>query len=108
MENKFKCAYPGCKKEGDHTQSFGIINEKGANVELLFCQYHSFVVMGGHFQAWKRENVYDTVKKVWKKERGFELKGPFKEIEVIEQVMGARELMGKLKNDNKNLKEKKP
>ena len=94
MENKFKCTYPGCKKKGCYSQSFEVLNEKGVLVELLFCQYHSFVVMGGHFKA----------KKIGK---DFELTGPLKEVEIVEQVMGARELTTKLQNDNKDLKEEK-
>ena len=94
MKNKFKCAYPNCKKEGLYRQSFELINEKNANVELLFCEYHHLIVMGGHFKAKVREGVEGT---------NFELIGPFKEVEIAEQVIGARE-MTKLQNENKSLK----
>ena len=48
---KQKCNYPGCKKEGCYMQPFTIINEDSSSIELLFCQYHHLIVMGGHFKA---------------------------------------------------------
>jgi len=95
MENKLKCEYPGCKKDHTYSQILELTNEKGASVELGFCDYHYYIVMGGHFKA-----------KIIPMERDkldvFELVGPFKEIELIEQVMGAREMIAsKLKSSKK-------
>ena len=88
MENKFKCAYPNCKKEGKYSQSFELINEENANVELLFCEYHHLIVMGGHFKAKVIKNNDDS--------KDFEIKGPFKEVEICEQVIAAREMVAAL------------
>ena len=91
MENKFKCTYPGCKKEGCYKQAFELINEEGASVELAFCQYHHIIVVGGHFKAEiikEHQNLLGD-----KKELDFKLIGPFHEVEIVEQVMGAREIV---------------
>ena len=103
MENKFICAYPGCKKEGLYKQSFELINEEGASVELLFCEYHHWIVVGGHFKAMIIKRSQNLLGE--KREQDFELIGPLYEIEVIEQVMGAIRMIEKLKNDNKGLKD---
>ena len=98
---KQKCNYPGCKKEGCYMQPFTIINEEGSSIELLFCQYHHLIVMGGHFKAKIINEEVNLLgeKKPW----NFELIGPFKEVEIAEQVIGAREMI-KLESDNKSLK----
>ena len=89
---KIKCHYPGCKKEQENKQNFELIDEENSSVDLGFCKYHSYIVMGGHFKA-------KTIK-VTEQISDFELIGPFKEIELTEQVMGARELI-KLESDDK-------
>lgn len=89
---KIPCSFPGCThKEGAET-AFDVIlkNEKNAKVRLPFCQYHFYIVMGNHFEAVKKEDFK------------FELVGPFKEIELIEQVMGAREMI-QLKKTDRNI-----
>ncbi len=90
MEKKTNCSYPSCKKIGDHRHIIKLINEENSSVNLPFCEYHFYIVIGGHFEA--KEVIKDN----------FEILGPLKEIEIAEQVMGARELI-KLKNDNKDL-----
>ncbi len=92
MTEKFKCTYPNCNKEGLYEQSFELINEENANVELLFCKYHHLIVMGGHFKAKINKVEYED-----SSDHSFELIGPFKEIELIQQVIGAREMIAKLK-----------
>ncbi len=87
-----KCEYKGCKCEGVRKQLFKLINEEDSSVELPFCEYHFFIVMGGHFKA----EFIDG--------KDFELIGPFKEIELIQQVIAAREMIAKLKSDKKDLK----
>ena len=101
MENKFICAYPGCKKEGLYKQSFQLINEEGAAVELLFCEYHHFIVMGGHFKA----RIIKAYQNLLGEKKGFnfELIGPLYEVEVVEQVIAAREMIAKLKSNDKDL-----
>lgn len=93
MEKKqsIKCAYPKCKKEGLYKQTFRLINEENSSVELLFCKYHHLIVMGGHFKAKIIKAEQNLLGE--KKDYDFELIGPLKEIEVVEQVMGAREMM---------------
>ena len=90
------CNYPGCKKEGVYKQTFDVNNRDDQIVELPFCVYHHLIVVGGHFKAWFLGGD------------SFNLVGPLKEVEIVEQVMGAIELTKKLKNDNKDLKEEKP
>jgi len=92
MVHKLKCHYPGCNKEQENKQNFKLMDEEGASVDLGFCKYHFFVVMGGHFKA---KSI-----KITKQITDFELIGPFKEVEIAEQVMGAREMI-KLKSDEK-------
>ena len=99
-KEKFKCAYPGCKKEGNFQQAFQLINEEGVHVELLFCQYHHLIVVGGHFKAEIIKESQNLLGE--KKGRDFKLIGPFKEVEIAEQVLGAKEMVFKLKSENKN------
>jgi len=101
---KIKCHYPGCKKEGVYTFPLELINEKGASAELPFCKYHHLIIMGGHFQAKiiRTPAIAPTNKepKGTPEKVEFELIGPLKEVEITEQVMGARELI-KLESDDK-------
>jgi len=105
MENKFLCTYPGCKKEGEYKQSFELINEEGSQVELIFCQYHHLIVVGGHFKA--KINKIPAIKPTKKEPKGtpeiieFELIGPLQEVEIAEQVLGAKEMVYKLKSEDK-------
>ena len=103
MENKkplkIRCEYPRCKSKGDHKHTLKLVNEENASVELPFCNYHFFIVIGGHFKARihnKHQNLLGE-----DKETSFELIGPFHEVEIAEQVLGAREMTSKLKSDNK-------
>jgi len=98
MVEKFKCAYPGCKKEGLYKQAFDLINEENANVKLLFCEYHHLIVMGGHFKAKIIKAEQNLLGE--KKDYSFELVGPLEEVEIAEQVIAAREMIAKLKSDN--------
>ncbi len=102
-----ECNYPGCNKEVVYKQHFEVINKKESFVELPFCVYHHLIVIGGHFQT--KMNIIPEIKPTKKEPKGtpkrteFELIGPLKEVEIVEQVMGAIELTKKLKNDNKGL-----
>ena len=98
MTEKLRCEYPKCKKEGTHSQALKLANEDDASVELPFCDYHFYIVMGGHFKARSISKKGDLV--------NFELLGPLHEVEIAEQVMGAREMVLKLKSDDKDLNKK--
>ena len=91
-KNILKCEYPGCNKEGDHRHVLNLVNEADASVDLPFCRYHYFIVIGGHFEA-----------RVSSNSQNFEIIGPFHEVEISEQVIGAREMIAKLKSDDKSL-----
>ena len=100
---KIKCSYPGCKKEQENKQNFELIDEENSSVDLGFCKYHSYIVMGGHFNAkinktpeCSKLNKFEIIEEI-----DFELIGPLKEVEITEQVMGARELI-KLESDDKS------
>ena len=91
---KIKCNYPGCKKDGEGRQRLGLINEEDAGVELEFCKYHHFIIMGAHFKA----KIINPTQNLLGEKRGilFEIIGPLLEVEVAEQVMGAREMVAAL------------
>ena len=88
---KNKCFYPGCKKEQENKQNLRLIDEEDSSVDLGFCKYHSYIVMGRHFKVKVIELMDDYE---------FELIGPFKEVEISEQVYSAIELI-KLESDDK-------
>ena len=84
-----RCEYPGCKHIGEAVCSIEVTNEKNARVELPFCWYHNYIVMGGHFTAVKinrsdnkDEPHYD-----------FQIEGPFREVEIAEQVFASIEMI---------------
>lgn len=79
MDEKIKCHYPRCKCKGEKRHNFEIEGKK-TYVNLTFCKYHYFIVIGGNFKA--KSYIKD-------KKREFELTGPFEEIELIQQVIGA-------------------
>ncbi len=81
------CRFPGCNHAYMVLHDLVLTDEKDAVVQLPFCWYHYYIVIGGRFTARK---VGD-----WK----FEVQGPFEEVELIEQVMAARELVTKIKAD---------
>ncbi len=107
---QLKCEYPRCKKEGDHRHALKLVNEENASVELPFCKYHFYIMIGGHFEAridHAAQNLLGETKPM-----SFELLGPMLEVEIAEQVMGAREMVAaqtaqevkeKLKSDSKTL-----
>jgi len=117
MENnkkdKIRCSYPGCKKEHSQNHYLELINKDGLSVSLPFCDYHFYIVMGGHFKAkikrslsflqrikqWILKNLFN--KSFEKEEIKFELIGPLKEVEIAEQVLGAKEMIFQLKSEDK-------
>jgi len=102
---KINCHYPGCNKEQENKQNFELINEKDSSIDLGFCKYHFYIVMGGHFKA--KINKIPAIKPTKKEPKGtpeiieFELIGPLQEVEIAEQVMGAREMIAQLKSNDK-------
>ena len=94
MSEKIKCNYPGCKKEQAYKQNFELINEEDASVDLGFCKYHFYIVMGGHFKA---KSILEKGALV-----NFELTGPLLEVEIVEQVIAAKEMIYMKKEQEKN------
>ena len=95
MIKKLRCEYPACNKEGDHRHIIKLVNELNASVDLPFCKYHYFIIIGGHFEARIHNKAQNLLGET--KETSFELIGPLLEIEIVEQVMGAREMILKSK-----------
>lgn len=75
------CDWPSCKKEDELKHELELIEEESSSVNLPFCKYHYYIVIGGHFKAKQLED------------EKFEIVGPFEQIEIAEQVMGAREMI---------------
>lgn len=90
------CQYQGCVKMGDVVHELELVNEENSSVQLPFCFYHYYIIMGNHFKA---KSIIGEDKKI----KDFELIGPFNVIEVVEQVIGAREMIL-----SKNKETKKP
>lgn len=85
MVEGLECHYPGCKQKeiwGSHP--LRLTNEVDASVELPFCKYHFFIIIGGFFNANKAGEEDNPT---------FVINGPFKEIEIAEQVLAAREVV---------------
>lgn len=87
-----KCEYPGCKGEYYGSHQLKLTNEEGSYVEFPLCNYHFFVVAGGGFTATINKEAEPS---------SFSIQGPLKEVELIEQVMGAREMAAQIKNSKK-------
>lgn len=95
-EQVAKCHYPGCKHKAEFSQRLEVTNEshppdERVSVDLPFCPYHFYVVMGGHFNC----ESYEVQEEGKEPELRFRLNGPFKEIELIQQVIGAIEMTKK-------------
>ena len=75
-EKILKCKYPNCKKEGFFKHPVPSEDAEEDLVELDFCKYHFFIVMGGHFKV-----------------KTGELVGPIEEVGIAEQVIAAREMI---------------
>jgi hypothetical protein len=99
MEGNFKCNFPGCHCNANHRHTLELVNESEAYVEMPFCDYHFFIVIGGHFKARILPATQNLLGEC--KEKDFEILGPFKEVEIAEQVLGAKEMVFKLKSENK-------
>jgi len=83
-----KCMYPGCEEKPFCSYDFKVKGKKDTNARLPVCEYHNYVVMGDHFCV--KQLGEDTSKlENWK----IELKTPINHIELIEQVMAAREMI---------------
>lgn len=83
-----KCSYPECSKEPMVTGRLDVSNVENSTVKLPFCEYHFYVVCGGHFHC---HALSDD---------NFMIKGPFESVSLIEQVNGAI-----LQTTKKNVKE---
>lgn len=98
MLSEQKCLFPGCGAKATLTfevQSFG---NKNLRANLPFCEYHTLIVMGGQFRA-KSHLDPETEIISW------EVVGPLYEVQIIEQVLAAREKMAeKYKEKTKELK----
>lgn len=82
INNKAKCSYRDCNKEADMGVLIPLTNVKCNSVVLQFCKYHAHILIGGQFTARKDGNLYH-------------MSGPTKEVQLIEQVMAAREIVKK-------------
>lgn len=85
-----KCSYKGCKAESVYSFEFDPVANAKINAELPLCLYHLHICMGNHFCV--RTDTEDP-----KGPEDFEilLKEDVKDfqlVELIEQVMAAREL----------------
>jgi len=91
------CQYPGCKHIAEATWQLEVSNEKGSSVEMPFCWYHYYIVMGRHFTVFKD---FES-EAVWP----FEIQGPLSEVEIAEQVIAAREAAILFKEKQEKAKE---
>ena len=82
INSKTQCEYKNCNKKADNTVVIPLTNVKDGGVVLPFCKYHAYIVIGGQFTARKDGNLYH-------------MSGPTKEVQLIEQVMAAREIVRK-------------
>ena len=83
-----KCIYPGCESAPFCSYDFTVKNEKENKARLPVCEYHHYLVMGDHFCVKKLGKDINNLQN-WK----VELKTPIKYVELIEQVIAARELI---------------
>ena len=83
---KIKCTWPNCTKSASGAHDLEVSNEKHAVARLPFCWYHIAIVMGGHFTCYKEEA--EDPKILFE----FRMQGPFGEVEIVEQVLGAIEI----------------
>ena len=82
------CHYLGCKCPGRLHFEVKVTNDDpniDVRAQLFFCDYHFYVVSGNHFTCEKLEGSK------------FEIHGPFKEVELIEQVLAAKLMAEKIK-----------
>lgn len=91
IQQRPHCYWPRCNHEADTSDRLELTNEKDAGVELPFCFYHYYITMGQHFKAKKIDKIDSKTKKVISYD--FEMVGPFKQIELMEQVMAAKEMI---------------
>ena len=82
INNKAKCGYRDCNHDAEMSVLIPLTNVKGDSVSLQFCKYHAHILIGGQFTARKDGTMYH-------------MSGPTKEVQLIEQVMAAREIVRK-------------
>jgi len=78
-----KCHYPECTARATSRVLVNLNNSPDNSVELPFCKYHSLIVMGGFFKVKQIDDTFTLM----------DHNGTFHIIELIEQVIGARESM---------------
>ena len=85
-----KCSYPGCKADSEFAFEFEVLNKENIRVELPLCLYHLHMTMGNHFGALldkeKPEGLEDFEIVIKKSSANQNV------VELIEQIMAAREL----------------
>jgi len=96
-----RCDFPGCMAKHTCDAQLEITNEKDSSVKLPFCEYHRVIIAGGRFTA----EVIRTpaIKPTEKEPKGtpekieFKINGPLLEVDIIQQVIAAREFVCKQK-----------
>jgi len=78
-----KCCYPGCKLDYKLAHPTVVSNEIDSLCEIPLCTYHYYIIAGNHF----------TCAMLDEEKMKFEFEGPFEQVELIEQVFGAKEIM---------------
>ena len=86
INNKTRCSYRDCIKGAEIGVLIPLTNVKLENVSLPFCKYHAHIVIGGQFTAKCVELLGINQ---------YHMSGPTKEVQLIEQVMAAREIVRK-------------
>jgi hypothetical protein len=92
-----RCEYPDCSHKREMMCDILVANKKDENerpihLRMAFCKFHWHIVIGGHFTV---DLLTDDVT-----DPQFKLNGPFKEVEIILQVISALEAV-KLIGDEK-------
>ncbi len=92
-----ECNYLDCKSRiVKNSCKLKLTNEEDAFVDMPFCDYHAYIVIGGRFTA--KKIIIPEIKPTKKEPIGmdriikFEIEGPFEEVQLIEQVMASREV----------------
>jgi len=97
---KDACFWPLCTEAGSKFITVKVApnltlegaSTAGEGIDLPFCRYHFFIMMGGEFTCIPELTTDEDEKGVIE---SIKLKGPFNRVSLIEQVMVAREMTKK-------------
>lgn len=96
-QKQITCSFPDCKEPATHATELKTTNKNNEIIKLPFCKFHLYIVVNGAFSC-------EYIPKTKDKSEQILLHGPVTSVNLISQVIAAREMV----KENKEIVTVKP